>query len=417
MPADKTLTNLVRYNWLIDSPLESVVSSYIKALRGQRYADRTIRIYLGCLAHFGFWLKAEELELTHVDSSLIKRFLREHLPACTCPVPCYDSVGCSGAALRHLLKILMRSQPSPTMAKDPVTIELTRFDGYLTDTCGLAPATRGSRAQHVVAFLTHVCGTDAPNISQLLASDVDSFFAALSSHLRPASLRIVCNSLRSYFRYRAVRGDETDGLAAALPRIADWRRATLPKVLSDAELTAFLDAFDRTDPVGLRDYAIARCLLDLGLRGHEVTYLTLESIDWRRAILTISGTKSKRIQQLPLPASTGEAVAQYLRQGRPQTTSRRLFVRHRAPLDTPLSVPAIRNSMNRAFVRCGLRDQFCNTHVLRRTMATQLQRAGVSVKEIADVLRHKSLDTAYSYARVDVEQLRAMALPWPGSPS
>ncbi|EAZ99048.1 phage-related integrase [Marinobacter sp. ELB17] len=73
--------------------------------------------------------------------------------------------------------------------------------------------------------------------------------------------------------------------------------------------------------------------------------------------------------------------------------------------------------MNRAFVRCGLRDQFCNTHVLRRTMATQLQRAGVSVKEIADVLRHKSLDTAYSYARVDVEQLRAMALPWPGSPS
>jgi len=417
MPADKTLTTLFRYNWLIDSPLESVVSSYIKALRDQRYADRTIRIYLGCLAHFGFWLKAEELELAHVDSVLIKRFLHEHLSACTCPTPRYDTAASSGAALRHLLRMLPCLHSSLATTRDPVKIELARFDGYLTDTCGLAPATRGSRAQHVVAFLTHVCGTDAPNISQLLASDVDSFFAALSSHLRPASLRIVCNSLRSYFRYRAVRGDETDGLAAALPRIADWRRATLPKVLSDAELTAFLDAFDRTDPVGLRDYAIARCLLDLGLRGHEVTYLTLESIDWRRAILTISGTKSKRIQQLPLPASTGEAVAQYLRQGRPQTTSRRLFVRHRAPLDTPLSVPAIRNSMNRAFVRCGLRDQFCNTHVLRRTMATQLQRAGVSVKEIADVLRHKSLDTAYSYARVDVEQLRAMALPWPGSPS
>ena len=132
---------------------------------------------------------------------------------------------------------------------------------------------------------------------------------------------------------------------------------------------------------------------------------------WRRAMLTISGTKSKRIQQLPLPASTGESVALYLRQGRPQTTSRRLFVRHRAPLDRPLSVPAIRNSMTRAFARCGLSDKFCNTHVLRRTMATQLQRAGVSVKEIADVLRHKSLDTAYSYARVDVEQLRAMTLP------
>lgn len=415
MSADKTLKNLVRYNWLIDSPLESVVSSYIQELRSQRYTERTIRIYLGCLAHFGFWLKAGELELAHVDVSLIKRFLHEHLPACTCPAPCYDTAASSGAAVRHLLRMLLYSRPLIAMAQDPPTIELERFGDYLRDTCGLSPATRDSRARHVGAFLAHVCGTDAPNISQLSATDIDVFFAALSSRLVPASLRAVCNSLRSYFRYRALCGDATTGLAAALPRFADWRRATLPKVLSDSELAAFLGSFDLTDPVGLRDYAIARCLVDLGLRGHEVTFLTLESIDWRRAILTISGTKSKHVQQLPLPESTGEAVAQYLRQGRPQTTSRRLFVRHRAPLDRPLSVPAIRNSMNRAFARCDLSDRFHNTHVLRRTMATRLQCSGVSVKEIADLLRHKSLDTASTYARVDVEQLRAVALPWPGS--
>jgi integrase len=178
---------------------------------------------------------------------------------------------------------------------------------------------------------------------------------------------------------------------------------------------AFLVAFDCADPVGLRDYAIARCLLDLGLRGHEVTYLTLESVDWRSATLTISGTKSKRVQQLPLPVSAGEAIARYLRQARPQIEHRALFVRHRAPIGKPLSVPAIRNAMNRAFVRCGLRDRFCNTHVLRRTTATRLQRAGASVKEIADLLRHRSLDTASTYARVDLEGLRAVALPWPGS--
>ena len=189
----------------------------------------------------------------------------------------------------------------------------------------------------------------------------------------------------------------------------------MPKALSDSELEAFLNAFDCADPVGQRDYAIARCLLDLGLRGHEVTYLTLESIDWRAATLTISGTKSKRVQQLPLPVSTGEALAQYLQQGRPQTTSRMLFVRHRAPFGKPLGVPAIRNSMNRAFVRCGLHDRFCNTHVLRRTTATRLQRSGASVKEIADLLRHQSLDTASTYARVDLERLRSVALPWSGS--
>jgi site-specific recombinase XerD len=140
-------------------------------------------------------------------------------------------------------------------------------------------------------------------------------------------------------------------------------------------------------------------------------------VGWRSSTLTISGTKSKRMQQLPLPASTGEAIAQYLRHGRPQTLNRALFVRHRAPIDKPLSVPAIRNAMTRAFVRCGLRDRFCNTHVLRRTTATRLQRSGASVKEIADLLRHQSLDTASTYARVDLEGLRAVTLPWSGSPS
>jgi len=414
MTTDKCLTNLTRHDWLTDGPLNSVVTAYIEDLRNQRYADRTIGSYLGCLAHFSYWIKTEDVEWSKLDSSLINRFLLKHLPACTCPAPCYCTVASSGAALRNLLRLLPREQVA-SVATDPVTVELERFGDYLTNTCGVAPATRYSRIQHVGAFLVREFGTQTPAISQLSAAQLDGFFADLSSHMRPASLHIVCNSLRSYFRYRALLGEQTAALAAALPRIADWRRATLPKVLSESELEAFLTAFDHADPLGLRDYAIARCLLDLGLRGHEVTYMTLESVDWRNATLTISSTKSKRVQQLPLPVSTGEAIAQYLRQGRLQTVNRALFVRHRAPFDKPLSVSAIRNSMNRAFVRCGLRDRFCNTHVLRRTTATRLQRSGASVKEIADLLRHQSLDTASAYARVDLEGLRAVALPLSGS--
>ena len=285
----------------------------------------------------------------------------------------------------------------------------------MTGICGLASVTRDRRVQEVGAFLVRTFGGQPPVVSKLSAAQLDAFFVIPCANLQPASLWVVCNSLRSYFRYRALLGDSTAGLVAALPRIADWRRATLPRNLLDSELEAFLNSFDCADPVGQRDYAIARCLLDLGLRGHEVTYLTLDVIDWRSATLTIGSAKSKRVQQLPLPATTGEVLAQYLRQGRPQTTSRLLFVRHRAPFDKPLGVPAIRESMNRAFVRCGLRDRFCNTHVLRRTMATRLQRSGASVKEIADVLRHQSLDTASTYARVDLEHLRSVALSWSGS--
>lgn len=416
MPLDACLTNFARRDWLTDGPLNVVVAAYIEALRNQRYPDHTIRAYLGCLAHFSHWIKTDEIRMSSLDAALIKRFLRDHLPACRCPAPCYPSVASSGAALRHMLRLLS-CDPSAATLPDPVAVELERFGEYLSNICGLAPVTRDRRVHHVGTFLVREFGVATPVIAQLSAARLDTFFAELSSHLRPASLRVVGNSLRSYLRYRALLGESTAALAASLPRIADWRRTTLPKVLSDAELDAFLKSFDCADPVGMRDYAIARCLLDLGLRGHEVTYLTLESVDWRSATLTISGTKSKRVQQLPLPESTGEAIAQYLRRGRPQTVNRALFVRHRAPFDKPLGVPAIRNSMNRAFVRCGLRDRFCNTHVLRRTMATRLQRSGASIKEIANLLRHQSLHTANTYARVDLEGLRAVALPWPGSRS
>lgn len=416
MPTDTCFTNLARRDWLTDGPLNDVVPLYIEALRKQRYSDHTIRAYLGCLAQFSYWIKTDKIRMSSLDASHIERFLHRHLPYCACPAPCYCSFASSGAALRHLLRLLPGNH-SASVTADPLAIELERFGEYLSNTCGVAPVTRDRRVKEVGAFLVWAFGTQPPLVSKLSWALLDEFFAELSEHLRPASLRVVGNSLRSYFRYRALLGESTEALTAALPRIADWRRTTLPKVLSEAELESFTKAFDCADPVGLRDYAIARCLLDLGLRGHEVTYLTLESVDWRNATLTIRSTKSKRVQQLPLPDSTGEAIAQYLRDGRPQTLNRALFVRHRAPFDKPLGVPAIRNAMNRAFVRCGLRDRFCNTHVLRRTTATRLQRSGASIKEIADLLRHRSLDTASVYARIDLDGLRAVALPWPGSRS
>lgn len=416
MFTDSCLAHIPHPDWLADGPLAHLVAPFVEVLRGQRYADRTVVAYASSLAHFSFWLKGEGLDESSVNPAVVECFLRRHLPVCHCPAPCRSAGSDIPAALRHLLSLLHQESISPA-SEDPIAVELERFGAYLSNICGVATVIRDCRVQHVRVFLGQVFGTQAPATAQIAGEQLEAFIAGLGSHLRPTSLHTVCNSLRSYFRYRALLGEQTAALTAALPRVANWRRATLPKALSDTELAAFLAAFDCTDPVGQRDYAIARCLVDLGLRGHEVTYLTLESVDWRCATLTISGTKSKRVQQLPLPVSTGEAIAQYLHQGRPQTTNRALFVRHRAPLDAPLSVPAIRNSMNRAFVRCGLRDRFCNTHALRRTMATRLQRAGASVKEIADLLRHQSLDTASTYARVDLEALRAVALPWPGSRS
>jgi len=411
MDTDVCISNHARRDWLIDGPLKDLIATYIERLRNDRYPEPTVRAYLGCVAHFSYWLKTQGIESLIINSALTKRFMHEHLPSCTCPAPSYCAIANTAAALRHLLKVVPSEQP----VADSIISEVNRFAEYLTNTCGLAKTTCDRRMSIVGDFLRHALGTEMPDKLSIGISQLDAFLTLRCSHLKSTSLKVICNCLRSYFRYRALLGDPTVSLAATLPRIADWRHTNLPKVLSDAELEAFLKAFDCTDPVGMRDFAIARCLLDLGLRGCEATHLTLESVNWRNGTVTIIGTKSKRVQQLPLPATTGAAIAQYLQRGRPQTTNRALFVRHRAPFDKPLGVPAIRNAMNRAFMRCGFRDRFCNTHVLRRTMASHLQRSGASIKEIADLLRHQSLDTAGTYARIDHEHLRTVALPWPGS--
>lgn len=169
-------------------------------------------------------------------------------------------------------------------------------------------------------------------------------------------------------------------------------------------MAAFLKAFDCSNPVELHDYAVARYLLDLGLRDDEVAHLTLQLVDWRNGTLTL-----ECVQKLPLPVPTGGAIARYLRQGRP--TDRNPFVRHRASADIPLSVAAIRNSMNRSFIRCGLRDQLCNTHVCavpRRPVCSAQGRR-------SSPLHHRGIETASAYARVGLEGLRAVALLWPGS--
>jgi len=416
MPTDVCLAHLVRRNWLTDGPLNELLAVYIEALQNRCYARSTLSAYLRCLAHFSYWMRGEGLSAAGIDRALIERFLQHHLPTCACPAPCRSDVKEVRAALHRLLDLLPGADQEATTSAC-IAAELGRFDDHLRHTCGLAPLTCTYRCRHVAAFLASCFGTEPLEIERLTAGDIDAFLKGLAARWKPASRKVICTSLRSYFRFRALLGDDTRLLSASLPAIANWPRRHPPKVLTDSQIEHFLHAFDLTDPVGLRDHAIARCLLDLGLRGDEATHLTLNAVDWRNGIVTLHRTKSQRVQHLPLPVQTGEALARYLRDGHPQTDSRALFIRHRAPFGVPLGVAAIRNAMNRAFARCALADRFCNTHVLRRSMATRLQKTGVSIKEIADLLRHRDVNTARVYARVDLERLRTVALPWPGSAS
>lgn len=300
MPADQYLARLSCRQELNNSPLGATVPPYVEALLTQRYAKSTIRLYLHALAHFGHWMEAETLRLESIDAALTERFVREHLPACTCSMSLHSGVADTQAALRYLLKLLAHQRPVKSPGDDPITAELGRFGDYLQNICGVAPQTNARRCKDVRALLAYCSGAEPLVLSPLSGAQIDTFLATLIPRLRPASLRVMCNNLRSYFRYRALLGESTDTLSATLPRVADWRHATLPKALSDAQLEAFLKAFDCSNPVELRDYAIARCLLDLGLSGDEVAH---KSVDWR------NGTLKRRL--VPLHPSVTEQLRAY----------------------------------------------------------------------------------------------------------
>lgn len=403
--------------WLSESVLGPRADAYVGYLRQHGYCFRCIRAYFHGVGHFARWVSEHRIALDRIDEALVRRFLTRHLPVCRCPSPCKRGVHEVRAALKHLLRVLRCEGriAGPSVAI-PAAIreELDRFDTYLDEVCGLATSTRARRRRWVRKFPHKRFGRRPLEITLLKPRELLAFIMRQAERCKPGTAHVLGCALRSYLRFRAFHGDRTEALIAAIPSVAQWPQSTLPRHLTADELAQFLGAFDQRSASGQRGYAMARCLVDLGLRASEVARLELDDLNWHEGTLRIRTTKSRRVDLLPLPVPTGQAIVQYLRNARPKTASRALFVRRRAPMDAPVSTEVVRGTVYLAYRRCGLSARYSGTHVLRHTAATRLLEAGASLKDIADILRHRCLDTSTIYAKVDLAKLAAMAAPWPG---
>jgi integrase/recombinase XerD len=198
---------------------------------------------------------------------------------------------------------------------------------------------------------------------------------------------------------------------SAVPTIPVWRLSSIPKALPPEDLDRFLRSFDRSTPGGRRDYAMALCMADCGLRACEVAALRLKDVDWRQATLRIPATKTLRSRLLPLTSRVGRAIAAYLRNGRPQSPERGLFLLRYAPW-TSATTFTVRRALMRAYERSDA-DPWSGPHALRHTLATRMVQQGARIKEIADVLGHARIDTTFIYTKVNLPMLRRVAMPWP----
>jgi integrase/recombinase XerC len=397
------------------SPLARYVVAFVGFLGERGYASQTTATYLGCLAHFGRWMNQCRLQTESLDEDRIKEFLDDHLPQCECAAPVVRTREDLRAALGHLLVVLRAEGviSEPMSETLPVDAELRRFDEQMDHVQGLAPKTRTQYLRTVRRLLLEQFGERTVDLSAITPDDVRRFVARQSAlYSTPSNAATVISALRGYFRFRRTRGDRVHALIGVLSYPANWQLASLPKALSDAEVQRLVDSLGGEGQSARRSDAMVRCALDLGLRCGEIARLALDDIDWRTGTIRLRKTKSRREDTLPLPESTGRAIVEYLTRERPPNASRAVFVRWIAPCDRPLGPDCVRKAIRQAYARADL--PYTRAHLLRHTMASRLLASGSSLKEVADVLRHRSLNTTLIYAKLDSRNLTAVALPWPG---
>jgi site-specific recombinase XerD len=393
-------------------PSGPYIDGFAAELSRAGYSATTAVHYLRAAAHLGHFVHRERTDLAAVGASTLEAFAH-HFPRCRCAISNGDSTGYHdyfGAKLfqRYLtqLGVCRDSEVSVDGVDEPALV--TAFRDWLQVHRGASQSTVRLYAHDATEFVREL-GDDVSAWTVRAVRDFVTDRAAQSS-LRTTQKRIT--SLRSFLRFLNASGQSQTDLVDAVPAVAGWRLARLPRCLSEDEVARLIATCNGTGPSHVRDDAILLLLVRLGLRAGDVAQLRLRDIDWRDGTLVVAG-KGRYQVRLPLPQDVGDALLAYLHHRPKIQCSDRVFLRSIAPAGPFKSGDGVSSVVKRALQRAGIKSPAKGAHLLRHTAATQMLRNGVPLDQIGLVLRHRSLDMTAYYAKVDTSLLRGIAQPWP----
>jgi len=392
----------------VTGPLVPFVEAYRRELRRRGYTPRSAVNELRQVARLSRWLEDRGLAPARLNRERVEEFLAfqrakgRHRSQWSRPGLC---------CLLEVLENLDELEHEEPAVVSPSEALLASFETYLLTERALAAGTVRGYVDHARRFLGWLpAGT---SLTEVTASDVTAALRREAAAVSVAATQYFRAGLRAFLRFCFTEGLVEVDLSGAALAVTGRRRSSLPRGIEPEAARALLGACDRRTALGRRDYAVLITLLRLGLRAGEVARLRLDDLDWRAGELVVRG-KGARHDRLPLPVEVGEAIAAYLRRGRPRSDRREVFLRARAPFE-PIATGTVGSTVRRACRRAGIAE--VGPHRLRHTIACEMVRAYVPLVEIAQVLRHKSLQSTAIYARVDLDALRELAGPWPGGAS
>ena len=394
-----------------EGPLAAQIGSFAESVTEQGYSLASIHRQVLLAASFSRWLQQNGVGLRSICCDHPVRYLRYRARGVR---PCRGDA----AALRHLIGFLRREGVIPgerTLARQPTPAErcAQAFGQYLLEVRALARPTIVNYVPFIRSFLQDRFGCAQVTLSRLCARDVVRFVQRQAPRLHRMRVKLMTTALRSFLHYARYLGEVTHDLAAAVPIVARWSMTSIPRGISAEHVRQLLASIDRRTAVGRRDYAILLLLARLGLRSGEVVSLELEDIDWNLGQVNVRGKSGQR-NRLPLPTEVGKAIAAYLRRGRPDSASRRVFLRVRAPICAFRGPSGIGSMVRHSLERAGIQATTSGAHQFRHGLATEMLRQGASLSEIGELLGHRHPQTTKIYTKIDIKALRTLALPWPG---
>jgi site-specific recombinase XerD len=387
------------------------IEKFAEALFQRGYSEISARRHIRSAEHIAHWAHSRDISVSGLDDGVLKRF-DQHLTRCHCGrFACADRKAVREGArlfLRHLQGV---SEPAiievPSADPDPELLEA--FRSWMRTHRGTQDRSLYNYSIPIRALLLRV-GAD---LNRLDARGLRQFVLDQNRSSSCTVARRCTSALRMFLRFLIAIGRCRPGLLGAIPALAHWRLAALPRYLPSREVERIIDACDLSLRTGKRDRAILLLLARLGLRAGDIVHLRLQDIDWRGAWIHVSG-KGRRPTRLPLSTEVGEAIVAYLQEERPAASTDALFLRSHAPFRGFKSHPAVSVLVARAMCRAGIRRPSRGAaHLLRHSIATSMLRHGASLQDISALLRHRSVETTRIYAKVDVRGLQQIAQPWP----